>query len=94
MPMMILPIPAASATAEPDIPEKISEAMTLTWPSPPRKRPTMAIQKFSNRSEIVPAFMILAATINSGTLSSTKLLKMPWMIFSPASARSMPATPR
>ena len=30
MPMMILPMPAASATAEPDMPEKISEATTLT----------------------------------------------------------------
>ena len=30
--MMILPIPAASATAEPDMPEKIRDATTLTCP--------------------------------------------------------------
>ena len=73
MSMMILPMPAASATAEPDMPEKISEAMTLTWPSPPLKRPTVATQKPSSRSVMVPAFMMLAATMNSGTASSRKL---------------------
>ncbi len=48
--MMTLPMPAASATAEPDMPEKIIEAMMLTWPSPPRSRPTSATQKVSSRS--------------------------------------------
>ena len=57
-------MPAASATAEPDIPEKIKEATTFTWPKPPLNLPTTAIQKFSNRSVIVPAFIIFAAVIN------------------------------
>ena len=65
--MIIFPIPAASATAEPDIPEKIKEATTFTCPSPPLKRPTAATQKFNNLSVIVPAFIIFAATINNGT---------------------------
>jgi len=73
MPMMILPIPAASATAEPDMPEKITLATTLTWPSPPRNRPTTAAQKPSSRSLIVPAFMIAAATMKSGTARMMKL---------------------
>lgn len=73
MPMMILPMPAASATAEPDMPEKISEATMLTCPSPPRNRPTAATQNCNSRSEMVPAFMMLAATMNSGTASRMKL---------------------
>ncbi len=56
------------------MPEKISDATTFTWPRPPRKRPTAATQKLSNRPEIVPAFMMFAATMNSGTASRTKLL--------------------
>ena len=55
------------------MPEKISEATTLTWPSPPRNRPTAATQNRSSRSEIVPAFMMFAATMKSGTARSTKL---------------------
>jgi len=56
------------------MPEKISEATTFTWPNPPRKRPTQATQKFNSRSEMVPAFMMLAAAMNSGTASRMKLL--------------------
>ena len=67
--MMMRPIPAASATAEPDMPEKISEATTLTCPRPPRKRPTSATQKLRSRSLMVPAFMMPAATMKSGTAS-------------------------
>ena len=40
MPMMMRPMPTASAIADPDIPAKIMLATTLTWPRPPRKRPT------------------------------------------------------
>ncbi len=66
-------MPAASATADPDMPEKMSEAMTLTWPSPPLNRPTVATQKLRSRSVIEPAFMMLAAMMKSGTARSRKL---------------------
>jgi hypothetical protein len=67
------PEPAASAMAEPDIPAKMMLWTTLTWASPPRKRPTRASQKRSRRSVIVPLFMISAARMKSGTASSTQL---------------------
>ena len=41
----MVPRPAASATAEPDIPAKITLPMTLTWASPPRNRPARHSQK-------------------------------------------------
>jgi hypothetical protein len=68
-----LPRPTTSATAEPDMPAKMIEVTTLTWPRPPRSRPTSATHQLVSRSEIVPAFMKLAETMNSGTASSTKL---------------------
>ena len=71
--MITLPMPAASAIAEPDMPEKIRLATTLTWAKPPRSRPTSAREKCSSRSDTVPAFMKLAARMKSGTASSTKL---------------------
>jgi hypothetical protein len=41
----IVPRPPASATAVPDMPAKITEPATLTWPSPPRIQPTSATAK-------------------------------------------------
>jgi hypothetical protein len=41
----IVPSPPASATAVPDMPAKITEPTTLTWPSPPRSQPTAAVAK-------------------------------------------------
>jgi hypothetical protein len=67
------PEPAASAIAEPDIPAKITLCTTLTWASPPRKRPTIASQKRSSRSVMVPLFMISAARMKSGTASRIQL---------------------
>ena len=49
IPMMILPMPTASATAEPDMPEKISDETTFTCPSPPLK------QRLSRNGRIEPA---------------------------------------
>ena len=40
-----VPRPAASAMAVPDMPEKITEPMMLTWPRPPFIQPTSAIAK-------------------------------------------------
>ena len=67
--MTILPLPAASAMAEPDMPAKMMLCTTFTWPSPPRKRPTSKLQKRSSRSVIVPAFISPAEKMNSGTAS-------------------------
>jgi hypothetical protein len=56
------------------MPEKISEATTLTWPSPPRKRPTSGDaelqQPVGNRARVHD---VCAATMNSGTASRMKL---------------------
>ncbi len=59
--MMILPMPTASATALPDMPEKMSEDTTFTCPSPPRNQPTMALAKSTRRSEMPPARMMFPA---------------------------------
>ena len=65
------PGPAASATALPLIEEKITATTTVTWPSPPRKRPTTRSAARHSRSLIVPAFITFAARMNIGTASST-----------------------
>ena len=67
---IILPEPAASAMAEPDMPAKMMLWTTLTWARPPRKRPTSALQKRSSRSVMLPEFMISAERMKSGTASS------------------------
>jgi hypothetical protein len=71
MSICTLPLPAASATAEPDMPAKITDCTTLTWPSPPRKRPTSRLQNRSNRSVRLPAVISPAEKMKSGTASST-----------------------
>ncbi|MCY1559000.1 hypothetical protein D9M68_959900 [compost metagenome] len=71
--MVTLPTPAASATADPDMPEKIRLTRMSTCASPPRKRPTTALQKSSSLSLIEPSFIMLAATMNSGTARMMKL---------------------
>ena len=38
----IVPMPAASASAVPDMPEKMTEPMMFTWARPPRIQPTSA----------------------------------------------------
>jgi hypothetical protein len=41
----MVPMPAASAMAVPDMPEKITEPMMLTCARPPRIQPTSATAK-------------------------------------------------
>ena len=55
-------------------------ATTLTWARPPRMRPTSRLANSNSRSVIVPAFMISAARMKSGTASSTKLLNRPFRL--------------
>ena len=54
---IILPEAAASASAEPDMLAKMTLCTTLTCASPPRKRPTIALQKCSSLSMMLPVFM-------------------------------------
>ena len=71
MPIMMRPMPTASAMADPDMPAKIMLATTLTWPRPPRKRPTSTRQNCNSRSVRLPMFMRSAARMKSGIASST-----------------------
>jgi hypothetical protein len=65
---------AASATAEPEMPAKNTLVMMLTWPSPPRRRPTSAIDR-SISARVTPArFMISPARMKSGIARSAKTL--------------------
>ena len=88
---IILPVPTASAMAEPDMPAKMMLWTTLTCARPPRKRPTIALQNCSRRSVMLPVFMNSAARMNSGTASSTWLEYMPFSSCSAAVPRSRPA---
>ena len=69
--MVTRPGPAASASALPLMPEKITLTRISTCARPPRMRPTNTRQKSKMRSLTVPAFMMLAAKTNSGTANST-----------------------
>jgi hypothetical protein len=89
-----LPEPAASASAEPDMLAKMMLCTTLTCASPPRKRPTMALQKRSSLSMMLPVFMNSAARMNSGMASSRKLVYMPLSSCSAAVPMSRPASAR
>ena len=66
---IIFPVPAASAIAEPDMPAKMIDWTTLTCASPPRKRPTIALQNVRRRCVIGPEFISSAARMKSGTAS-------------------------
>ena len=87
---MILPEAAASASAEPDMLEKMMLCTTLTWARPPRKRPTIALQKCSSLSMMLPVFMNSAARMNSGIASSSWLAIMPFSNCSAAVPMSRP----
>ncbi len=85
-----LPEAAASASAEPDMLEKMTLCTTLTCASPPRKRPTIALQKWSSLSMMLPVFMNSAARMNSGIASSSWLAIMPFRNCSAAVPMSRP----
>ena len=89
-----LPELAASASAEPDMLAKMMLCTTFTCARPPRKRPTIALQKRSSLSMMLPAFMNSAASTNSGIASSRKLVYMPLSSCSAAVPMSRPAAYR
>jgi hypothetical protein len=68
------PRPAASAMAEPDMPEKITLAMTQTCPSPPDTWPTKAFANRNIRLVTPPVFIRLPARIKKGIASRVKLV--------------------
>ena len=57
----ILPKPAASATAEPDIPAKITLAKIFACPNPPGTQPTALLANPKIRSVTPPEFILLLA---------------------------------
>jgi hypothetical protein len=63
----IRPNPDASASAEPDIPENMSDAMMFTWARLPRTPPTRPEANRKTFSVTVPLFMIFAVKMNKGT---------------------------
>ncbi len=73
---------------------KMMLCSTLTCASPPRKRPTIALQNLSSLSMILPVFMNSAASTNSGIASSRKLVYMPFNSCSAAVPMSRPARNR
>ncbi len=87
---MILPDAAASASAEPDMLAKMMLCATLTCASPPRNRPTSALQKTSSLSMMLPVFMNSAARMKSGMASSSWLAIMPFRSCSAAVPMSSP----
>ena len=68
----IWPKPAASAMADPDIPEKITLAMTQTCPSPPGTWPTTALANRNIRLVTPPVFIRFPARIKNGIARRVK----------------------
>ena len=73
----IEPSAATSATAEPEISAKNSDAPIDTCASPPRTQPNTDEAKAIRRREMPDAFMIAPARMNSGIASSGKLVAPP-----------------
>src|SRR5438094_8835985 len=71
--MMMLPIAATSATAEPEISAKNIEEATLTLPNPPRICPTTGEAMLMMRKEMPAELMMPPARMNSGMASSGNL---------------------
>ncbi len=61
-----IPIPAASATAAPDIPAKIMLLTTFTWPRPPLMWPTMFWARRKIRWVMPPVFIRLPTRMKKG----------------------------
>ena len=65
---------AASAMAEPEIPAKNTLVMMFTCPSPPRKRPTIAIERSISALVTPPRFISSPARMKSGIANSENTL--------------------
>ena len=77
----MVPRPAASATAAPEMPAKIMLANTFTWARPPRMKPTTLAAKSKIFWVMPSVFIRLAARMKNGTAISGTLwvlLLMTW----------------
>ena len=70
----ILPMPAASAVDDPEIPAKSIDTATFTWPSPPGSQPVSTRASSIRRSVTLPEFIRFAARRKKGTASRMKEL--------------------
>src|SRR6056297_321053 len=71
--IIVDPMAVVSATAEPEMPAKIVEAITATWPRPPRIHPTRYDEKFTRRRDIPPRSISAPAAMKNGIASIGKL---------------------
>src|SRR5215475_6087313 len=92
MRIMIAPGPAASASAEPEIPEKNVSVRMFVWPMPPRKRPTNCDAKRSNTSDSAPPVINSAVRMKKGTASKANTSMPEKRYFGSASSGSLPST--
>ena len=72
--MRMEPSADTSATAEPEISAKKSDAPIETIASPPRMKPSTALAKAISRVVMPEAFMIAPARMNSGMAISGKFV--------------------
>src|SRR5215469_12726121 len=87
---MIAPGPAASARADPEMPEKKVSVRMLVWPIPPRKRPTNCDAKRNSTSESAPPVISSAARMKNGTASSAKTSIPENIVFGSAKSGRVP----
>ena len=86
-------MPATSATAVADMPAKIMLAITFTWPSPPRMKPTRALAKSKIRALTEPTFIRLAARMKNGIARIGKLFSPRIICRANSSGRRAPRPP-
>ncbi len=63
---------AMSATDEPEMPPKMTDETTFTWPMPPGIQPTSASAKSKSVSATRPRSIRTPTKMNSGTATSRK----------------------
>src|SRR5215813_10583433 len=88
---MIAPGPAASASAEPEMPEKNVSVRIFVCPMPPRKRPTNCDAKRSSTSESAPPVISSAVRMKNGTASRTNTSMPEKRYFGSASSGNLPS---
>ena len=87
----MMPIPPASATAEPDMPAKITLPRMLAWHRPPLHQPTQTDAKRKIRTVMPDEFIRLPIRMYIGAASSGKL-SAALVIFCGIAIGLMPAT--
>ena len=72
--IIMAPVAAVSATAEPLMPPKNMEPVIATWPSPPRTKPTRAAARSISRRAMPPWLITSPTRMKKGMARSGKLL--------------------